>query len=60
MVHTQALGHRPHRFALAVHQPARVQLVPGPLIPTGQRTEHLGRERLKPRPNLFHLLRSHT
>ena len=61
VVHTQALGHRLHRLALAVqHQPAHVQLALGPLVPALQRAEHLRSERLKPRTDLIHLLRCHT
>ena len=60
MVHAQALGHRLHRLALAVqHQPAQIHLALGPLVPTGQRAEHLSRERLQARTDPFHLLRCH-
>ena len=61
MVDAEPGGHRLHRLALAVHQqPAQVELALGPLIRPRQPTEHLRGERLQPRPDLVHLLRSHT
>ena len=61
MVDTEPVGHRLHRLALAVQQqPAQVQLALGPLIRPRQPTEHLRGERLQPRPDLVHLLRSHA
>ncbi len=58
VVHAQALGHRPHRLALAVHhQPTHVQSALGPLIPALERAEHLHGERLQTRTDHRHRLR---
>jgi hypothetical protein len=60
MIHTEPLGHRLRRLAPAIQQqPTKIQLALRALVRPRQPTEHVGGERLQPRPDLLHLLRRH-
>ncbi|MFF4779663.1 hypothetical protein [Microtetraspora fusca] len=61
VVDTQALGHRLHRLAAAVQQQAPQVGQPfGPLIPAGQRSEHLRSEGLQLLPDMGKVLGGHA
>ncbi|GIH48555.1 hypothetical protein Mro03_37340 [Microbispora rosea subsp. rosea] len=61
VVHSQAFGHRLHRLAAAVQQQAPQVGQPfGPLIPAGQRSEHLSGEQLQLPADMREVLGGHT